>query len=116
VLDAGSEPARQAYAESIPYDADTPEGKRTYPHARDTVKVSKTRIAKTTKNRHRLIEANTKKVDASGKTIPYLYYVEYGSTQAPPHPWIEKAYRKAQAAAAEPMKEALVKEFDEHVR
>lgn len=115
VLDAGSEPARQAFEKNVPFDEITPEDRRHYEHARNTVKVSKTKTAKKTKNRYRLIEAKTAKRDAQGKLVPYLYYVEYGSIQAPAKPWVEKAYRDARSAASEPMKQALVKEIERHL-
>lgn len=115
VLDAGSEPARRAFEKNVPFDEDTPENKRTYEHARNTVAVTKTKIARKSKNKYRLIEAKTTKRDAQGKLVPYLYYVEYGSTQAPAKPWIEKAYRDAQAAASEPMAKALVDEIERYL-
>lgn len=106
VLDAGSEPAREAFKRNVPYDK-TNKGLY-HEHARDNIIVSKTRIARKTKNKYRLIGALDRKFE-------YLYYVEYGTTQAPPHPFIERAYREAQAAAAEPMRQALVQEIERHL-
>lgn len=105
VLDAGSEPARQAFAKNVPYD----KSNRDNLHARDYIVVSKTRTARGTKNKYRLIGALDRRFE-------YLYYVEYGTTKAPPHPFIERAYRDAQAAASEPMRQALLQEFDRYVR
>lgn len=104
VLDAGSEPARQAFAKNVPYDKNNKDNE----HARDNVVVSKTRIARKSKNKYRLIGALDRKFE-------YLYYVEYGTSKAPPHPFVEKAYRDAQAAAIEPMKQALIQEIDRHL-
>ena len=115
VLDAGCAPAVEAFTPNVPFDNKTPEEKHTYEHARNTVTVSKTRIARKTKNRYRLIEAKTTKKDADGNIVPYLYFRENGSTTAPAKPWIEKAYRAAQAAAVEPMKEAFNREFDKYM-
>ena len=103
VLDAGSEPARQAFIRNM-----RPNSKRDKEHARDNVVVSKTRIARKTKNRYRL-------VGTLNRNFEYLYYVENGTTQAPPHPFIEKAYRAARDATVEPMKEAYNREFDKNM-
>ena len=46
VLNAGSEPARRAFQVNIPVDNRTPEEKRRHPHAKDNVKVSKTKKSK----------------------------------------------------------------------
>lgn len=116
VLEAGSEPAMEAFKKNVPFDKDTPEERHNYEHAQNTVKVSKTKIAKRTKNRYRLIEAKTTKKGADGKLIPYLYYREYGTTRDPAEPFIEKAYREAQAAAAEPMRQAFIKEYEKYMR
>jgi hypothetical protein len=67
VLDAGSEPARQAFEKVVPFDEDTPQDKRTHEHARNTVSVTRTRTAKKTKNRYRLVEAKTTKKDKTAK-------------------------------------------------
>lgn len=106
VLDAGSEPARKAFQRNVPYDKTNKDPN--HEHARDNIVVSRTRIARKTKNKYRLIGALDRKFE-------YLYYVEYGTTQAPPHPFIEKAYRDAQAAAIEPMKQALIQEIERHL-
>lgn len=106
VLDAGSEPARKAFQRNVPYDKNNKDPN--HKHARDNVVVSKTRTARKSKNKYRLIGALDRRYE-------YLYYVEYGTTQAPPHPFIEKAYRDAQAAAIEPMKQALIQEIDRHL-
>lgn len=107
VLDAGSEPARQKFQKNLPKDTG---------QARKNVVVSKTKTARN-KNKYRLIGSETKKIDPeTGKEVPYLYIVEYGHVRAPAHPFIEKAYRAAQAAASEPMKSALVKEIENHLR
>ena len=106
VLDAGSEPARQAFLKHVPYDKSNKDPN--HEHARDNIVVSKTRTSRKTKNKYRLIGALDRRFE-------YLYYVEYGTTQAPPHPFIEKAYRDAQAAAIEPMKQALIQEIDRHL-
>lgn len=108
VLDAGSEPAKQEFQKNIPKDSG---------HAQENVVVSKTKTAKSTKSRYRVIGSKTKKVDPkTGEDVPYLYYVEYGHTRAPAHPFKEKAYRAASTAAKEPMEEALVKEIENHLR
>jgi len=104
VLDAGSEPARQAFLKNVPYDKSNKDNE----HARDNIVVSKTRTARKSKNKYRLVGALNRKFE-------YLYYVEYGTSKAPPHPFIEKAYRDAQAAAIEPMKQALIQEIDRHL-
>ncbi len=104
VLDAGVEPARQAFIRNLP-----PNSKKDKEHARDNVIISKTKRAKKSKNKFRVIGALDRKFE-------YLFYVENGSVRAPAHPFIEKAYRDALAAASEPMKEALVREIDEHLR
>lgn len=104
VLDAGSEPARQAFLKNMP-----PNSKKEKDHARDNVIVSKTKTARKTKNRYRLIGALNRKFE-------YLYYVENGTTRAPSKPFIEKAYREAQSAAIEPMKQAFKEEFEKHMR
>ncbi len=103
VLDAGSEPARQAFMKNVPESDIDKE------HAKDNVIVSKTRTAKRTKNRYRLIGALDEK-------FKYLYYVENGTVRALAKPFIEKAYREAQAAAAEPMKQAFIKEYERYMR
>lgn len=113
VLDAGSEPARRAFQKNVPYDESNKDPN--HKHARDNVVVSKTRTARRTRNKYRLIEAKTQKRDKNGKLVPYLYYVEYGSVNAPAKPWIEKAYRDAQAAASEPMRQALIQEIERHL-
>ena len=107
VLDAGSEPARRAFQKNVPYDESNKDPD--HEHARDNIVVSRTRTARKTKNKYRLIGALDRRFE-------YLYYVEYGTTKAPPHPFIEKAYRDAQAAASEPMRQALLREFDRYVR
>ena len=104
VLDAGSEPARQAFLKNVPYDKSNKDNE----HARDNIVVSKTRTARKSKNKYRIVGALNRKFE-------YLYYVEYGTSKAPPHPFIEKAYRDAQAAAIEPMKQALIQEIDRHL-
>jgi len=109
VLDAGCEPAKRAFARSLPYDTKT--RRRTYPHARDTVNISNTKTARKSKNKYRLIEAKTKKIGADGKSVPYLYYLEHTGK-----PWINKAYRNAQSAASEPMKQALLEEIEKHIK
>lgn len=117
VLDAGSEPARQTFADNIPFDEGTPESRHPYKHAKDTVTVSGTRIAKRSRNKFRLIEPKTNKVDPkTGKLVPYLYYREYGSTKASAKPWHEKASKAARDAAIEPMKKALVDEIEKRLR
>jgi HK97 gp10 family phage protein len=115
VLNAGSIPAVEAFTPNVPFDDETPQERHPYEHARNTVTVSKTKTAKKTRNRYRLIEAKTTKKDADGKVVPYLYFRENGSSKSPAKPWIEKAYRAAQAAAVEPMKEAFNQEFDKHM-
>lgn len=117
VLDAGSEPARAAFAENVPYDSKTPESMHSYKHAKDNVVVSKTRTARKSKNKYRLIDAKTNKTDPkTGEAIPYLYYREYGTTKNPAKPWVDKAYTAAQAAASTPMENALIQEIDNHLR
>ena len=106
VLDAGSEPARRAFQKNVPYDESNKDP--SHEHARDNIVVSRTRTARKTKNKYRLIGALDRRFE-------YLYYVEYGTTQAPPHPFIEKAYRDAQAAASEPMRQALIQEIERHL-
>lgn len=103
VLEAGSEPARQAFIKNTPLSEEEKE------HAKDNVIVSKTRTAKKTKNRYRLIGALDRKFE-------YLYYVENGTVRAPAKPFIEKAYREARAAAAEPMRQAFIKEYEKYMR
>ncbi len=115
ILDAGCGPAVEAFKSNVPFDKNTPDEKHNYMHARDTVKVSKTKTARRTKNRYRLIEPKTTKKDASGKIVPYLYYLENGSTKSPAKPWIEKTYRAARDVAIEPMKEAFNREFDKYM-
>ncbi len=103
VLDAGSEPARQSFMKNTPRSEDEKE------HAQDNVVVSKTRTARKTKNRYRLIGALDRRFE-------YLFYVENGTSSAPAKPFIEKAYREAQAAAIEPMKQAFYEEFEKYMR
>lgn len=124
VLEAGSEPARQAFERNVP------RSKLDKEHAQDNVKVSKTRTSRKSKNKYRLIGASgesevsfkRKKRNSSGSytekndQFTYLYFVEYGTTYAPPHPFIEKAYRDAHAAAADPMSEALAQKIEEKLR
>jgi len=126
VLDAGSEPARLAFQKNVP------RSKKNKEHAQDNVMVSKTRESKYG-NKYRVIGAAGKKVDmkrtrvtSKGKVqhytekyadqFSYLYFVEHGTTRAPARPFLEKAYRDAQAAANEPMKNALVQEIENHLR
>lgn len=110
VLEAGSEPARLAYERNVPRSTLDKE------HAQDHIKVSKTRKSKRG-SKYRLIDAETQKKDPkTGKPVPYLYYVEYGHSRAPAHPFIEKAYREAHAAASDPMAEALVQKIEEKLR
>lgn len=111
VLDAGSEPARKAYAKAVPRSNTEKE------HAQDNIVVSKTKTARGSKNRYRVVEAKTKKKDSkTGKDVPYLYYVENGTVNAPAHPFLEKAYRDAQTSANEPMRQALITEIESHLR
>jgi len=141
VLDAGSEPARQAFVNNVLFDTTTPEGRRQHEHARDHVVVSKTKTASRSKNKYRIIGADDGKSatfsrqrqaqkegsnrrkrsigsskTAEGNTFDYLYMAENGTTRAPAHPFIDKAYRAAQTAASEPMKQALLQEIDNHLR
>ena len=106
VLDAGSEPARKAFQKNVPYDKKNKDSN--HKHARDNIVVSRTRIARKTKNKYRLIGALDRRFE-------YLYYVEYGTTQAPPHPFIQRAYFNARAAAREPMRQALIQEIERHL-
>lgn len=103
VLDAGSEPAKQAFIKNVPFDFE-----KEKEHARDNVTVSKTKTAKKTKNKYRLVGALSQK-------FKYLYYVENGTSRAPAHPFIEKAYRDAREAATEPMKNAFNEEFKKYM-
>lgn len=103
VLNAGSEPAKQAFIKNMP-----PNSKKEKDHARDNVVISKTRIARKSKNRYRLIGALDSKFE-------YLYYVENGTTKALAKPFIEKANREAQSAASGPMKEAFNREFEKRM-
>ena len=102
VLNAGSEPARQAFIKNTPLSDEEKE------HARDNIVVSKTRTARKSKNKYRLIGALDRKFE-------YLYYVENGTVRAPAKPFIEKAYREAQAAASEPMRQAFIQEFEKRM-
>ena len=103
VLDAGSEAARQAFIKNMP-----PNSNKDELHARDNVTVTKTRKSKKG-NKYRLIGAHDEK-------FVYLYFVENGTTKAIPHHFIEKAYRAAQYAASEPMKQALIQEIENHLK
>jgi HK97 gp10 family phage protein len=105
VLDAGNEPAKQAFIRCMPPDSTTKHGQ---PHARDNVVVSPTRKAKNG-SKYRL-------VGTLDRRFVYLYYVEYGHSKAPPHPFIEKAYREARAAAREPMEQELIRQIEKHLR
>jgi HK97 gp10 family phage protein len=104
VLDAGSEPARRAFINNMP-----PNSKKDKPHARNNVIVSKTRTARKSKSRYRVIGA----LDPEFK---YLYYVENGHVRATEHPFVEKAYRAAQAAASDPMEKVLLQEIENHLK
>ncbi len=103
VLDAGCEPARQAFIRNMP-----PNSLKDKPHARNNVTITKTRKSKSG-GRYRLVGAHDKK-------FIYLYYVENGTTKAPPHHFLEKAYRAAQYAAKEPMENALIGEIENHLK
>lgn len=103
VLDAGSEPARQAFIRNVPYS------KKDKEHARDNVIVSKTRTAKKSRSRYRLVGALDEK-------FRYLYYVENGHIRAPAHPFIDRAYADAREATVSPMEDALIREVEEHLR
>ncbi len=128
VLDAGSEPARKAFADNLPYDTKTPQDKRQHRHARDHVKVSKSSKSRWG-NKYRLIGATSSKGNSisalkrirkgdnsSGDEFEYLSYVEYGHSKAPSHPFLQKAHNAAKAAASEPMREALLREIENHLR
>jgi len=136
VLDAGSEPARLAFQKCVPYDFKTPESQRKHEHARDHIVVSPTRVARRSKNKYRLISTDdgtyakfkrrkrrsSRKRRTPGEssvqtdsTYSYLYFVEYGTVQAPARPFLEKAYREAQAAASEPMRQALIREVERYL-
>ena len=104
VLDAGSEPARLAFIGNMP-----PKSKKDKEQARDNVTVSKTKTAKKSKNKYRVIGALDQK-------FVYLYYIENGTIKMPARPFTEKAYQAAQAAASEPMRQALLQEIDNHLR
>lgn len=103
VLEAGSGPAMEAFKKALPRSTEEKE------HAQDNVVVTKTRRARKTKNKFRVIGALDRK-------FVYLYYIEYGTTKAIAHPFLEKAYRDAQIAASVPMKEAFNKEYEKYMR
>lgn len=141
VLDAGSEPARKAFQNNVPYDTTTPEGQRRHPHARDNVIVYRTQHAKRSGNKYRLIGADDGKTvkykrrrqpqkegskrkrrttgnsrEVEGSTFDYLWMVENGSTKATAQPFVEKAYREARDASNGPMKDAFIQEIENHLR
>jgi HK97 gp10 family phage protein len=103
VLDAGSESTKQAFIKNMP-----PNSKKDKEHARDNVEVSKTKTARKSKNKYRVIGALNRKFE-------YLYYVENGTSKAPAHPFIEKAYREAKDTTTELMVDAFNKEFDKYM-
>ncbi|NTV91185.1 MAG: (2Fe-2S) ferredoxin domain-containing protein, partial [Clostridiales bacterium] len=125
VLDAGSEPARRAFQRHMP------KSKLDKEHARDNVVVSETRKGRYG-SRYIVIGAvggisgkrvtlkRTKKykgkirhyTDTNADQFSYLYLVENGHVRAPAHPFTERGYRAAQAAASGPMKKALLQELD----
>jgi HK97 gp10 family phage protein len=104
VLDAGVAPAKEAFRNNVPYDTerDNPQG-----HARDNIKVSKTKTSKYG-TKYRVISF---KGDRS-----YLYMVDAGTSQMPAKPWREKANRAAQAAARPAMAKELVNQLEKHLR
>lgn len=108
VLDAGSEPTRQAYAKKIPYDTTTPSNKRKHGHARDNLKVSRTKRSRSG-GKYRLVEATDKEFN-------YLWYLEKGTSRINERKFIQKAYDAAKKAAQEPMKQALLKEIEKHIK
>lgn len=108
VLDAGCGPAMEAFKRNVPYDTVTPPHRRKHEHARDHVTVSRTRKSKYG-NKYRTIGAN-------GEEFVYLFYLENGTSTMPAKPFRERAYRDARAAASEPMRQALIKEIENHLR
>jgi HK97 gp10 family phage protein len=108
VLNAGSEPARRAFQNNVPVDTKTPEEKRRHPHAKDNVKVTKTRKSRRG-NKYRVI-------GAEGDTFIYLWYLENGTIKMPVKPFLEKAERAARAAASSPMEQALLQEIENHLK
>ena len=108
VLDAGCGPAKEAFKKNVPYDTKTPPNSRKHEHARDHVTVSKTKKSKYG-NKYRTI-------GASGEKFLYLFYIENGTSRMPAKPFRERAYRDAKTASSEPMRQALIKEIENHLR
>lgn len=105
VLDAGSEPARAAFAAVVPYDDKNVDSI----HARDNITVSRTKTSKRG-TKFRIIGVANK--DYFGGKFAYLYYVEYGTSRMPAKPFRERGYRAAQAAALPLMEQTLVDEIE----
>lgn len=108
VLNAGSEPAKQAFINNTPFDETTEESKRTHEHARNSITVSKTKSSKRG-SKYRIVGADNEK-------FKYLFFVENGTIKIPAKPFRDKAYREARAAASEPMEQALIQEINNHLR
>lgn len=104
VLDAGSIPAREAFAKKIPYDTTTPSQKRKHRHARDNVNVSRTRTS-VSGSKYRLIEAEDKE-------FVYLWFQEHGTANMEARHFRSIAIKAAKEAAHKPMEKALLTEIE----
>jgi hypothetical protein len=100
VLDAGSEPARQAFTRNIPRSSKEKE------HAQDNIRIFPTEKSKKG-TRYRIILAAKSRKD---RTFTYLYIVDIKQ------PFILKAQKDAHAAADPLMKAELERQVKEYVK
>ncbi len=107
VLNAGCEPARQAFAKKIPYDSKTPRNKRRHEHARKNIISTRTKKSRSG-SKYRVIKARD-------ETFNYLWYREKGTSKMEARPFAEAAYKAARKAAVGPMKQALLKALNKHL-
>lgn len=107
VLDAGSTPAKQAFTRKLPYDTTTPSSKRKHKHARDNVTISRTKTSKK--------GSKYKVIGAKDKIYNYLWYLEKDTTYIKGRQFRDIAVNAARKSAAEPMKQALLKELEKYI-
>jgi hypothetical protein len=100
VLNAGSEPARQAFARNVPRSSKEKE------HAQDNVRCFPTTTSKKG-TRYRVIKVGKSQKD---RTFSYLFIVDTKQ------PFILKAQKDAHAAADPLMKAELERQVKEHIK
>lgn len=111
VLNVASDPAKEVFKKAFS-EADSGYRKinihHSAPHAYDNVIVSKSKKAKN-KNTFRLVGV----LDADFK---YMYMLEYGHSQAPAYPYLQKAYRETKEVVIPKMREAFISEFNKYMK